>query len=119
MAICAAGQSAAYSPLYTKEAWNGHGWVTLSDSDRVAFLLGMRDGVMSICADNEALSACAKHGVRTTLNERAAQISGLYRDERNLRIPVFEVSRVVTKQIFGASDSEVEQALLELRKKYR
>jgi hypothetical protein len=118
-ASCAAGQSAAYSPLFTNEALNGRGWSSLSDSKRAVFLVGLSDGVKATCADNEAIPVCAKHGPRITPNERAAQISALYRDERNLRIPVFEVARVVVKQIVGASDSEVEQALLELRKKYR
>jgi hypothetical protein len=112
MTFCAAGQSGAYNQMYTQSYLNGRGWATLGENERIAYVVGLRDGKCS------ATNGC-DGGVRVTPKEIADQITAVYQDQRDLIVPVFEVYSVVKRQIAGASDNEIEQALLELRKKYR
>jgi hypothetical protein len=107
-------------------AANGRAWKSLDPQSKVAWLVGIEDGVTLLFKElfdegnseptQRVLDAVTIPGFRQS--DIAKQMDSFYSDSANVRIPVLEAYRYSLLKMKGKKASDLEEVLVGLRQTY-
>jgi hypothetical protein len=101
--------------------------VVLDDSDKLMYLIGLTEGIISYAVDLTVKHPQAETWIRAenriwdssnSLEEIISEIDGLYINPANLNIHVASIYKLVCALDQGISPSEKEDQLRQLRPRY-
>jgi hypothetical protein len=121
----AAPQQEKESELGTEGWTNGRAWSRLDAQSRIMFVNGIEEGIYLMTVDlvGAAKSVAEANAANLTIKgfrmgDIADQITLVYKDSANIRIPVAYVYAYAIKKMKGASPSDLEVQLAHLRQTF-
>lgn len=124
-------QSVPYSDAISKDyatkgQHNGRIWLSMSNTEKEAYVAGMHDGAFLLWITVDEQKICSSKDFDKTLdstfisktrpNEIVKQIDSFYTDSTNLNIPIMRAYEVVKHKYQGGSPSNLEERIVTLRK---
>ena len=115
------GPCSGQENLYTTGGmFNGRMWLQFDDAARSAYVLGVRDGIsLGVAQFSQAPNYSEvqqRFFAKIVIQEMVDEISALYKDRENTRIPLSLAFDYCTKKLRGTSTkADLERELIRLR----
>lgn len=94
---------------------NGRFWMSLSETSRLFFLMGFDEamGLANPFGEKEYFSKDAPYG------DVVKGLTRFYEEPENLRFPVSDALQIFQMKVNGATQSEIEARLIQMRREIR
>ncbi|GEM_PF-2461409 len=108
---------------------NGNAWLSLDSGARVAYLVGLQEGIVLDVRENwQGLPAKSRDEIvrvagnitvgGVTFGDLSEQIDAVYTDAQNLPIPIADAYLYALRKLKGEPEARLKQYLATLRKTY-
>jgi len=103
--------AADLSEMMTMDHPNGHVWKNWNDSGKIAYLLGLREGMGPLLDRTPKTEAPTYFAPAATLSQTETAVDRFYEDPLNIRIPIFAALHLVTMKANGAPQDQIVNEL--------
>ena len=103
--------AADLSEMLTMDHPNGHLWKSWTDTGKIAYLLGLREGLGPLMDSAPKTEGQTYFPPATTLSQTETAVDRFYEDPLKIRIPIFAALHLVTMKANGVPQDQIYSEL--------